>query len=235
MVSSADRNVEAEKLQFLKDQFWLCSALCVGNGIKGPTPIYDHKRKFLCLRWEGNSNEECMGELGLCAGLQKTFCCINMAEFPPDPLMLACCGKFLVGQPPVAAVRGASPEQAEQMSFVKDTFWLWYCCCQGIGLTSPMEPSMIKGTSKFFCLRDNCETDDIMGTPGTTDSFAYQYQSCCCFSTYCQLLPAMEMTPGIACCNQSCGMQNLGNAREALLVDPQTGNPIQNEMSVMSQ
>jgi len=219
----ADR--EAEKSQFLQNTFWCYSCLCYGCGLQGLQPLVHGKQKFLCMRSEVTSGEECVGDLGLVSSLSKIMCCIHMAEFPPDPLLCGACNFFCIGTPPREPTRGVSAEQFEQMQFMANTFWLYYCCCTGYGFASCGDP-LVKGQSKICCCRQNVETDDMCGSPGTTESCCYQYSKFLCLSQYQQCLPAMENTPGCGVCGVMCCMKKFGEARE-----PVIGAPEQTEMA----
>lgn len=216
---------EVEKLQFLTDTFWCYSCLCVGCGAAGLAPCCQSKYKWCCCRMEGSSSEDCAGDQGICSGMQKTFCCITMCEFLPDPCLCAICNQFVIGQKPDGVIHaGESLGQMEQESYMKNTFWCLYCLCTGLGCTSPGEPVLIKGTHKIFCCKKDCETDDCCGTPGTTDSCCYHYHKQCCIKTYCQCMPASNMTPGCGICNFMCCMHNLAstttvNVNVAVTVD----------------
>lgn len=214
---SMDR--EAEKAQFLMNGFWCYSCLCTGQGLAGLSPMVSSKQKCLCIRIEETSGEECCGPLGCISGLNKMLCCIQMSEFPPDPLMIGCCNKFCIGAPPTGPGKGVSAEQFEQMQFVANTFWCWYCCCSGSGFGGVGDP-LIKGQSKMLCCRQNCETDDICGTEGTTESCCYSYRKCLCLLDYFQCLPALGNTPGIGCCGVMCAMQKFADAREPIIGAP---------------
>jgi len=202
---------EAEKLQYLTDAFWCCSCLCNGYGLSGLTPCWDVKQKLCCYRVQGTSSEECCGDQGLCSGMHKFLCLMQMCEVMPDPCMCAVCNAFVIGEKPTGVKVGESLGQMEQETYMKNTFWCLYCLCTGCGCTSPTEPVLIKGTAKFLCCKNDCETDDCCGTEGTTDSCCYLYNKLLCCKHYYQCLPAMSMTPGCGLCNIMCCMNQLAS------------------------
>lgn len=198
---AATLKTQADKAQFLNDTFWCQSCLCVGSGCKKPKPpmmtnLRWYSAKLCCLRSQGDWHQPCAGELGLVSGISKTCCMINMYEFPPDPLMIAVCGKFLVGDPAgTASVKSAA--QAEQVHWQKDAFWLFYCCCVGGGLVSCGNP-VCESQRKCFCCMDKCETTDVCNDEGCCNS----HSSCCCCASYQTM--DFKMTPGIGACNVTC-------------------------------
>lgn len=139
----------------------------------------------------------------MCSGISKVGCCLAMHEFPPDPLMVACCGKFIVGNPEGAhTARIHSLEQAEQLGYQKDAFWLYYCCCSGAGLVRCADP-LCESQSKVCCALDRCETTACMNDEGCLNS---QTKCCCCASfNACDC----KMSPGIGCCGFTV-MKNFG-------------------------
>jgi len=209
MEGGKSMEIQNGKAKFLNDTFWCSSLYCCASGVAGISPLRWYSSKCMCLRMEGNWSQDIAGELGLCSGITKCCCILQMHEFPPDPLLIACCGKFLVGDPS-AAGEPKSAQQAEQVRWQKEAFWLAYCCCKGCGFVRCGDP-VCESQSKMCCAIDRCETTEICNEQG----FINQQNKCCCFANFSTY--DCKMSPGIGLCNFMV-MKNIpgsgANARE---------------------
>merc|ERR1711972_1142300 len=117
----------------MKKSFWCTSCCCQGHGCSSDmSPCCWSMQKSFCCHGQTTSGEECCGPLGICSNLNKFCCCIGHSQFPPDPLMCAICNCFIIGKPPTAPMV-MNAEQASNIAFLQNTFWCYYCCCQGEG------------------------------------------------------------------------------------------------------
>jgi len=200
---------EDDQAEFLQDSCWVYSCLCMGFGLANPFPCAYGSVKVCCCTQETTTGAECMGDGGCCSSMQKCLCCVQFSEFPPDPVLIGCCNIFCVGSIPDGdelEAKGMSVHQVEQMAFLHDSFWLYYCCCFGYGCHGCGDP-LIKGKSKCFC----CISDFETANPFDEFGYCYKYSKCCCCKEYGQCLPRSDHTPGVGLCGLICCLQNFGD------------------------
>lgn len=214
---AVNRQREADFANFVREKCWLYSCCCVGSGCAAPTPLAWAQSKVLCFRAKTTTGEDCSGPLGLCSSMSKCLCVMEHCEFPPSPCKLGCCNIFCCGgNPKVPRIMGA--DEAQNVAFFQNTFWCYYCCCEGCGCTGFGDP-LVKGRGKFFCIQSESETADCFGDEGCIMSAS----KCCCCAAYMVLPP--NITPGIGCCGITFCGQGTG------VRDVSLQAPIQTEMT----
>jgi hypothetical protein len=82
---------------------------------------------------------------------------------------------------------------------IKDTWFLYYCCCGGVGL-GPVGDPLIGSQYKELCLAGSCVTADLMGGDAG-DGLCSQMAIECCITSHCQF-PPMEGAPKVTCFNK---------------------------------
>jgi len=196
----------------LHNACWCVTCCCYGTGLSSPvSPCIYSRNKFLCCRGTTTSGAEYCGPLGIYSNLSKFLCVINHAEFPPEQCRLGLCNVFcLGGVPSVPMIMTA--RQAEDISFFQNSFWCWYCCCQGCGCTNCCDP-LVKGRQKVCCVMCENETTEFCGPEGC----CFGVSKTACLTMHSQCPPAM--TPGIGCCGCAI-LGNLGTnqGRDVLIV-----------------
>jgi len=108
--------------------------------------------------------------------------------------MIGMCNFFCVGAPPTGSAM-MTASQAQQVAFLQNTCWLYYCCCFGYGCTSKFDSPMCMGRDKCFCISAERSTTDFVGPRG----FCLSAAKCACLSSY-QTCPT-HITPGCGLCN----------------------------------
>merc|ERR1719188_1419999 len=133
---AADMQVTEQQADFLNTSFWCWSCLCFGGGCTECLPLCWSQRKILCIQETTTSGEPCRGPTGYCSGVQKICCLTRHSQFPPRPCMCSICNIFCIGDRPVAASI-CTADEVENIALLQNTCWLWYCCCDGVGLIQP--------------------------------------------------------------------------------------------------
>merc|ERR1711920_163321 len=77
----------------------------------------------------------------------------------------------------------------------KDTFWCYYCCCEGCGFGDVKDP-FCAAEYKELCCRGSCSTTDIMADDGLCNSL----EVCLCCVQFCSF-PCYEEQSCCKCCN----------------------------------
>eukprot|EP00932_Pfiesteria_piscicida_P022799 SRR837773.9545.p2 GENE.SRR837773.9545~~SRR837773.9545.p2 ORF type:complete len:169 (+),score=64.25 SRR837773.9545:53-508(+) len=151
--------------------------------------------------------------MGCIQEFNKFLCLVSHTQFPPQGIACALCNMFCVGEPP------KQPQDADSLdlSFMSDSFWLFYGCCRGVGFTSKISEPMVSGQAKFCCMFSKQFTTDFVGPRGCIN----ENNKCCCFNSYFALPPTI--TPGVGLCN----MMFVGDSRR----DFARSAPGQQEMS----
>merc|ERR1712187_928447 len=88
--------------------------------------------------------EEWSGQKGWLYGVQKSCCIVQACSV--NNCAMGLCGCFCCGRPYGEDMHVDDPD----MQFMKDVFWLSYCCCTGIGC-GPACPACL-GDSKLCCI-----------------------------------------------------------------------------------
>jgi len=78
-----------------------------------------------------------------------------------------------------------------------DTFWLYYCCCAGVGLGGVGDP-LIGSEVKELCLKSSCVTADLMASDGLCGGTTVM----CCITQHSQIPPA-AWQPKCMCCTKT--------------------------------
>mmetsp|Transcript_51417 Transcript_51417/g.159317 ORF Transcript_51417/g.159317 Transcript_51417/m.159317 type:complete len:216 (-) Transcript_51417:26-673(-) len=198
---------DEEITKMLEETCWIYSCLICGVGCASPMPMVWGHGKCLCCRSHQTSGEDCCGPMGCCSDLQKCLCCVSHTQYPPNTCILGCCNVFPVGGRPALpmVLEGGS---ADAMPFFNGTCWLYYCCCEGVGVTSPTDP-LLQGASKCCCCRSYQQTADCCGSEGLC--FGVSKTLCC---VQYQSYPP-QITPGVALCGVTLCCQSLHqSARE---------------------
>merc|ERR1711924_260593 len=107
-------------------------------------------------------------------------------------LNITCCNKDLHGKPP-----GRDDAFTATQEWMPKTFWLYYCCCTGFGLSgcSPL----IHRDSKLCCFETQVTSGgECMGEGG----FYNKRAKLCCLVGSEQCPPTMNI--GMACCGKRC-------------------------------
>jgi len=201
---------DSRKAEILHKTCWLCSCYCFGVGLSTCCPMVLQQDKCCCILADAKSDAECCGDLGCISGLDKILCGVMMHEFPPSPCMCAVCSCFCCGKPGTQPVKNLTADEFEQMAFMKDVFWVLYCCCAGFGCARCSDP-LVKGKTKLMCCLQNCET----AAPDQAGC-CYMYEKWFCFSTYVQYPPRGDLTPGVGCCGVTCG-RSMGDDRAVMV------------------
>lgn len=193
-----EKHTTEDFVEHLNKTFWLESCCCCGAGCISPDVICEGQKKFCCMQTFVTSGEEACGSTGCIVSSGKGCCLVHHAKFPPDTCRFAICNMFCIGEAPGQAEEMAQRDSdALNESFMADSFWLIYTCCQGYGCTSAGDP-MCQGQSKFLCLFSKMFTTECAGERGCING----HFKVCCFSEY-QTFPP-NITPGIGCCNMMC-------------------------------
>jgi len=183
-------------IKFLKDAFWVNTCLYQGCGVTtkvmegGPCwcqTKHFHQRSVL------TSENECAGPMGPCSRFKKTVIIVDLCKIPPDSITLGCCNQFFVGGLPDVS-KATTPEETDQFQMLNNTFWFYYCICQGIGFQSIEASKEFRGHSKCCCLLEASEPAPPVGLEGL---WMDNYRCLCC-TMYTSIPPLL--TPGLGCC-----------------------------------
>merc|ERR1719498_276296 len=147
--------------------------------------------KLCCCKSNFDSGHEMTGPKGCLNAINKCCCIVSGCQMP---FVCSCCGANIVGD--VAA--GHAPNEADD-EWMTSVFWLYYCCCEGCGITGTIDP-WIHNDQKLCCLeaQSRMAMGEVGGDGGCCHSRA---KTCCCVNAF-EGPPTMDI--GMACCGVKC-------------------------------
>eukprot|EP00747_Dinoflagellata_sp_TGD_P166023 gnl/TRDRNA2_/TRDRNA2_188195_c0_seq1.p1 gnl/TRDRNA2_/TRDRNA2_188195_c0~~gnl/TRDRNA2_/TRDRNA2_188195_c0_seq1.p1 ORF type:complete len:336 (-),score=62.64 gnl/TRDRNA2_/TRDRNA2_188195_c0_seq1:120-1127(-) len=202
VVEAAPEGFHEEIAAVMNDAFWccVCPLMCGGFGIGScGDPLFLQGMKCCCVEGATHTTD-CCGDEGLCFTFTKCLCCVHHQTVCPGggpddgAPFCALCNYRCGGE------SDAEPETNDMAKLMEDMFMIYYCLCCGTGCS--LNFPMIKGESKFCCLKSMCRTASFWPE---NRGICYVYSKTCCCIEACTLCGGKrDGIPTCAVCGQVC-------------------------------
>eukprot|EP00929_Paragymnodinium_shiwhaense_P017359 TRINITY_DN1264_c0_g1_i2.p1 TRINITY_DN1264_c0_g1~~TRINITY_DN1264_c0_g1_i2.p1 ORF type:complete len:221 (-),score=62.69 TRINITY_DN1264_c0_g1_i2:279-941(-) len=173
-----------DRATIFNDTKWCYYMLCSGCGIGPMSPLVASDEKMLCIHGTC-STANIGGEDGFCYQISNCLCISEHFAIPPAQ-----------GTPPCICFNkwiGTTRETGQKSKtgifdfdvFMKDTFWIYYLFCMGVGINK-MKGPLIQAEFKEIC----CAGSSGMVPPVEDGIFCSQLNTMLCAWAECQMPPA---------------------------------------------
>lgn len=191
------------------NSYSICACCCAEHACASACdPIILVKAKVFCFKTGISSGQECIGEKGCVAGIQKLCCCLTTCS--ANNLALGCCDVFCCGRPYGEGARVGDHES----KFMEGVHWCCYCFIAGWGCTQPLP--MCATDTKCLCIEEKSSTAPCWTPEG--GCIQADAKVCCCVDTT-RLPPTSRI--GLGCCGLSCCKRDGGDPSKATEAPPQ--------------